>query len=34
MNIHIVETNNLKDFSLDGVPSTPLFDTGKVAPCY
>jgi quercetin dioxygenase-like cupin family protein len=30
MNIDIVETNNLKDFSLDGVRSTPLLDTGKV----
>ena len=30
MNIHVVETNNLKDFSLDGARSTPLLDAGKV----
>jgi quercetin dioxygenase-like cupin family protein len=30
MNIQIVETCNLKDFSLDGVRSTPLLDDGKV----
>ena len=30
MNIHVVETNNLKDFSFDGARSTPLVDAGKV----
>jgi quercetin dioxygenase-like cupin family protein len=30
MNIQIVETNHLKDFSLDGVRSTPLLDAGKL----
>jgi quercetin dioxygenase-like cupin family protein len=30
MNIQIVETCNLKDFSLDGVHSTPLLDDDKV----
>ncbi len=30
MNIHVVETNNLQDFSSDGARSTPLLDAGKV----
>jgi len=30
VNIHVVGTNNLKDFSLDGARSTPLLDAGKV----
>ena len=30
MNIHVVETKNLKDFSLDGARSTPLLDADNV----
>jgi len=30
MNIHVVETNDLQDFSFDGARSTPLLDAGKV----
>jgi quercetin dioxygenase-like cupin family protein len=30
MNIHVVEINDLKEFSLDGARSTPLLDAGKV----
>lgn len=30
MNIQIIETNYIKDFSPDGIHSTPLLDTNKV----
>ena len=30
MNTHIAETNNLKEFSLDGVRQAPLLDDAKV----
>ena len=30
MNIQIIETNNIKDFSPDGIHSTPLLDNNKV----
>lgn len=30
MNFQIIETNNIKDFSPDGIHSTPLLDNNKV----